>query len=49
MSIFDDVMKFAKGSPTLLGEFEIRDENYTNKLDLETFIMVLKKNNGPNI
>ncbi|CAD8122209.1 unnamed protein product [Paramecium sonneborni] len=49
LSIFDDVMKFAKGSPTLLGEFEIRDENYTNKLDLETFIMVLKKNNGPNI
>ncbi|CAD8131160.1 unnamed protein product [Paramecium sonneborni] len=49
LSIFDDVMKFAKDSTTLLGEFEIRDENYTNKLDLETFIMVIKKNNGPNI
>ncbi|CAK68317.1 unnamed protein product (macronuclear) [Paramecium tetraurelia] len=49
LSIFDDVMKFAKDSPALLGEFEIRDENYTNKLDLDTFIMVLKKNNGPNI
>lgn len=42
-------MKFAKDSPALLGEFEVRDENYTNKLDLDTFIMVLKKNNGPNI
>ncbi|CAD8123746.1 unnamed protein product [Paramecium sonneborni] len=50
LSIFDDVMKFVKESQTLLlGEFEIREQNYRNQLDLEVFIMVLKKFNGPNI
>ena len=33
----------------MLGEFEIRDEKFSNKLDLDTFLVVLRKNNGPNI
>jgi hypothetical protein len=32
-----------------MSEFEARDNNFTNKLDVDTFVMVLKKNNGPNI
>ncbi|CAD8210763.1 unnamed protein product [Paramecium octaurelia] len=45
--MFNEVIKFIKSSTTVLGDFEGMDENYTNKLDVDSILSVLKKNNGP--
>ncbi|CAD8196479.1 unnamed protein product [Paramecium pentaurelia] len=47
--MFNEVIKFIKQSTTLLSDFEGMDENYTNKLDVESILSVFKKNNGPSL
>lgn len=47
--MFNEVIKFIKLSTTLLSDFEGMDENYTNKLDVESVLSVFKKNNGPSL